>query len=383
MHRVRAEDLTVSFEGEAVLIRAVPRGIGAKVPPVAVALLAFHATPKTSEEVIAAFGPRMAPLADGLADAGLLVAPDDAATTPMFFGGFGRVDVHRRMLQDAVRVDTYAAAIQAAVKPGMVVVDAGTGSGVLAVMAAKAGATVYAIDNTDVLDIAKEVVAASGVADKVTLIRGDFSTVEIPQPADIVITETFGALALAEGAARDLQAGCERWLKPGGRVLPGTVDLWFAPIGSQDVFARSVEVFDIKHGVDLRPLRRLATTRGTTLSVTTSELAAPGALAMSLAFPRDEGGKGRISVEVNGPIYGIVGWFSLRFGDDAVLPTGPSDPHTHWRQVVLPWAIPIELSGTLVATITVAPDPSDRRGLEVACEWSCGERSGTTMHRVR
>jgi SAM-dependent methyltransferase len=287
------------------------------------------------------------------------------------------------MLQDTVRVDTYAAAIKAAVKPGMVVVDAGTGSGVLAVMAAKAGATVYAIDNTDVLDLAKEVVAASGVADKVTLIRGDFSTAEIPQLADIVVTETFGALALAEGAARDLQAGCKRWLKPGGRVLPGIVDLWFAPIGSADVFARSVEVFDIKHGVDLRPLRSVATTRGATLSVTAEELAAPGALAMSLAFPRDEGGQGQITVRVDGPVYGMVGWFSLGFGEDAVLPTGPSDPHTHWRQVVLPWATPMELSGTLVATFTVAPDPSDRRGLEVACKWSCGDQTGTTMHRVR
>ena len=122
MQRVRAEDLTLSFEGEAVLVRAVTRGIGAKVPAVAVALLAFHSTPKTPEDVLAAFGPRMAPLADGLADAGLLVAPDDAATTPVFFGGFGRVDVHRRMLQDAVRVDTYAAAIRSAIKPGMVVV---------------------------------------------------------------------------------------------------------------------------------------------------------------------------------------------------------------------------------------------------------------------
>lgn len=383
MLRVRAEDLTVSFEGEAVLIRAVTRGIGAKVPPVAMAVLAFHATPKTPEEVLAAFGPRMATFVDGLADAGLLVAPDDAATTPVFFGGFGRVDVHRRMLEDAVRVDTYAHAIRSIVKPGMVVVDAGTGSGVLAVMAAKAGATVYAIDNTDVLDLAKEVLAASGVSDAVTLIRGDFSTIEVPERADLVVTETFGALALAEGAARDLQAGCERWLKPGGRVLPGTIELWFAPIGSQNVFARSVEVFDIKHGVDLRPLRSVATTRGATLTVAADELAANGVCAMSLAFPRDEGGQGQVSFQVDGSVYGIVGWFTLGFGDDATLPTGPSDPHTHWRQVVMPWSAPVELSGMLVATFTVKPDPSDRRGLEVACEWSCGEQSGITMHRVR
>ncbi|MGK0346644.1 MAG: hypothetical protein ACI855_002723, partial [Myxococcota bacterium] len=143
------------------------------------------------------------------------------------------------------------------------------------------------------------------------------------------------------------------------------------------------EVFDIKHGVDLRPLRRIATARGATLSVTAHDLAAPGVRAMSLDFPRDEGGQGQISVDVDGPVYGMVGWFSLGFGDDGVLPTGPSDPHTHWRQVVLPWDAPVKLSGTLQATFTVAPDPGDRRGLEVACEWSCGDQHGTTLHRVR
>ena len=380
---IRAEDLTLSFDGEAVLIRALTRGVGAKVPPVAVAVLAFHATPRTEEEVLAAFGPRIASLAKGLADAGILVAPEESAETPLFFGGFGRVDVHRRMIEDTVRVDTYAAAIAKAVTPGMVVVDAGTGSGILAVMAAKAGARVYGIDNTDVLDLAQEVVNASGVADQVTLIRGDFASTDIPEPADLVITETFGALALCEGAARDVAAGSARWLKAGHQVLPSSVELWFAPVGADSVRKRAVDVFGELHGVDLRPLRGVATTRGATLTVEPSELAHPGSRAMTLPFPSEEGGSGTLTFPVDGPIHGLVGWFTLNLTEGIDLVTGPADPHTHWRQVVLPWEQAELLSGELSIDITIAPDPADRRGLEVVCQWSCGERSGYTHHRVR
>lgn len=380
---VRAEDLTVSFEGEAVLVRAIPRGIGAKVPAVAVSLLAFFATPKSREQAAQAFGPRIAPLVDGLADAGLLVDPAAADDTPVFFGGFGRVDVHRRMIEDEVRVDAYAAAIAATVTPGMRVVDAGTGTGVLGLMAAAKGAQVVGIDNTDVLEIAAEVVRASGASERMQLVRGDFATAEVPEPADLVITETFGALALCEGAARDLQRGTSRWLAPDGAVMPRAIALHFAPIGSAAVYQRAVEVFDERHGVDLRPLRQLATTRGATLSVQPEELAAPGQPVIALRFPADEGGQGDARFAVDGTVYGLVGWFVLDLCEGVSLPTGPSDPHTHWRQVVLPWPSPQALHGELEVRLSVQPDPADRRGLEVECTWRCGDKSGRAVHRVR
>jgi len=383
MSLVRAEDLTLTFDGESVLVRAVTRGVGAKVPPVAVALLAFHATPRTRDEVLQAFGPRVAPLADGLADAGLLVPPEDAHSTPVFFGGFGRVDVHRRMIEDTARVDAYAAAIAATVKPGMVVVDAGTGTGLLAVMAAKAGATVYAIDNTDVLDIAQQVIQASGVADRVTLIRGDFAQVELPEPADLVVTETFGALALAEGAARDLAAGTTRWLKQDGLVLPGRIDLFFTPLVGDAVYNNAVGIFDTVHGVDLHPLRGVASLRGATLSVTEDQVLPTSEPAMTLAFPGQEGGTGSVSVDVDGVIGGFAGWFDLHLAPGHVLSTSPMAPHTHWRQLVMPWAELTTLRGRLEASFEVLPDPQDRRGLEVRCTWRCGDDSGQTTHRVR
>ena len=62
--------------------------------------------------------------------------------------GYDFVDEHLLMLSDEMRTNAYRAAIEAVVKPGMSVLDFGTGSGALAFFAARAGARVYAVDKS-------------------------------------------------------------------------------------------------------------------------------------------------------------------------------------------------------------------------------------------
>src|SRR5439155_20231788 len=80
---------------------------------------------------------------------------------------------HARMLHDDRRTGDYLAALGQAVRPGDVVLDIGTGSGVLAVAAARAGARhVYAVEASDISEVAERVFAANGMEDRVTLIPG-------------------------------------------------------------------------------------------------------------------------------------------------------------------------------------------------------------------
>ena len=63
---------------------------------------------------------------------------------------------HARMLHDHRRTGDYLAAVAEAVRPGDVVLDVGTGSGVLAVAAARAGARrVYAVEASDIAEVAE------------------------------------------------------------------------------------------------------------------------------------------------------------------------------------------------------------------------------------
>lgn len=80
-------------------------------------------------------------------------------------------------------------------KPGAVVVDVGTGSGILSIIAAKLGASkVYGVDAADeTVEIASANAAAHGVADRVEFAQGDmFGPLDPEVEADVVIGDVSG-----------------------------------------------------------------------------------------------------------------------------------------------------------------------------------------------
>jgi len=365
--RVRPADLGVSFEDDgALLVRAPSRGVGARVPPVAVGVLAFCTEPRTEAEVARAMGPGAAGLFRALAEAELLVAPGTEAATPGFFENFASLDVHRRMLADHVRVDAYAAAIAELVQPGARVLDAGTGSGVLAALAARQGATVYAVDNSEAVRWAQGTMEASGLTDQVTVIQGDMADVELPSEVDVIVTETFGALALAEGAAPELQRTVERHLAAGGTVVPGRIDFFVAAVTDPAVANEVFGPFERLAEVDMAPLRQAAVHRGVAMPVAAEALGGPGACFAQHAFPADGGAvHGEATVRVEGEVVGLCAWYDLVLSPSHTLSTAPDAPQTHWAQTFLPLAAPVRADGQLHLRLEVSPAADDRRSLEV------------------
>src|SRR5687767_13729762 len=88
--------------------------------------------------------------------------------------GYSDPAAQAAMLLDRVRVDAYARAIAATVRPGDVVLDIGIGTGVLAILAARAGARrVYAIERSGAIEQYKHHVADNGLAGVVEPLRAD------------------------------------------------------------------------------------------------------------------------------------------------------------------------------------------------------------------
>jgi protein arginine N-methyltransferase 1 len=170
-----------------------------------------------------------------LVDAGALVRCDSAVPPR---GARWLLDAergyHSRLVGDRVRVQTFVDAVRAVVRPGDVVIDAGTGAGVLALAALSAGAErVFAIEAGGIAEIAARVFRDNAVADRVTLVRGDARLVDLAERADVLVTETIGANPFDEGIL-DVVAALRRHLKPGARFVPRAVALSVAPLDVDD-----------------------------------------------------------------------------------------------------------------------------------------------------
>ncbi|KAL3156498.1 hypothetical protein ABBQ38_000798 [Trebouxia sp. C0009 RCD-2024] len=148
------------------------------------------------------------------------------------------------MLEDHKRTGAYYAAIRQNRRQfeGKVVLDVGTGSGILAIFAAQAGAkTVYAVEATSMAKHARKLVEAHQLGHVVKVIQGVIETVNIPEKVDIIISEWMGYFLLRESMLDSVLVARDKFLKPGGALYPSHARLYFAPIRSGQTQQRLAE----------------------------------------------------------------------------------------------------------------------------------------------
>lgn len=141
----------------------------------------------------------------------------------------------KEMLSDRVRMDAYYKAVFENKHhfQGKTVLDVGTGSGILAIWSAQAGARkVYAVEATKMAEHARALVKANGLQDVVEVIEGSMEDVTLPEKVDVIISEWMGYFLLRESMFDSVIIARERWLKPTGVMYPSHARMWLAPIRS-------------------------------------------------------------------------------------------------------------------------------------------------------
>jgi type I protein arginine methyltransferase len=122
---------------------------------------------------------------------------------------------HDLLLGDELRMAAFRAAIDEVIFPGCTVLDLGTGTGILAEWALRAGAgTVYGIElNASLLESAVERIAAAGYSSRFSPVLGVSFDVNLPESVDVIVSETMGNLADNEGFVDILKDARRRfWL---------------------------------------------------------------------------------------------------------------------------------------------------------------------------
>lgn len=227
-------------------IKIAHRGSRYFVSDYSLAILDTFATPRTMEEGVNELMLRIKGMPGwieitshiiDLHKLGILITPGEEEPRILSDPGrFDAADVHIRMLNDYRRTAAYQAALFETVTPEDIVVDVGTGTGVLAATASLAGARhVYAIERTpNMPKLARKFFEANGVADRITILEGDSAQVELPEKADIMVSEIVGNDPLAENIIPTTNDAVQRLLKPNARLIPGRLKIFALPVTVPD-----------------------------------------------------------------------------------------------------------------------------------------------------
>jgi protein arginine N-methyltransferase 1 len=262
------------------------------------------------------------------------------------------LDYHHSMLADEVRTVGFLRALVHTVRPGDIVLDIGTGTGILPLFACLMGAKhVYAVEQGPVIEVARRVVHDNGFEDRITFLKDWSTNVELPEPADVLVTETLGNIGLEEGILGWVADAKERLLIPGARIIPGSVELLAVPVESEEDYAVVGDWLGDFYAFDFSAVGDVAANNlhPVELSVE-SFLAKPAPLVRVELAAATNGNaarfKGSASFVVgrDGVMHGIGAWFASELISGITLSNAPPNRTPSWAHAFLPLARPLPVA---------------------------------------
>jgi type I protein arginine methyltransferase len=267
------------------------------------------------------------------------------------------------MLADAARVEAYADAIHRAVRPGDIVVDLGCGPGIFAMLACRAGASrVYAIDAGDVIFFARQLAAANGLDDRIEFLHGDSRQMQLPERANVIVSDIRGALPLFAEAVPSIEDARARFLTAGGILIPQRDSVYVAILESPEYYARRASPWkDIHGGLNLTPALPLLLNASYKVRSRSEQLLTPPQIFCTLDYSRSF--QPRVGAELHfrttrpGVGHGITAWFETNLFEDVGFSTAPGSPATVYGQGFLPWLEPVPLEAGQEIEVALHADP--------------------------
>lgn len=255
---------------------------------------------------------------------------------------------HRMLLNDAERMQAYRQAIFTTVRPGDTVLDAGTGSGIMAMFACQAGARrVYAVDRQDIIFVARQLAAANGYADRIVFLHKDIKDVQLDAPVDVIVSELIAKSVLGEHMAEIIGWCRDRFLKPNGKMLPEQVELCVAPIEHSEMYQKPHLPAASTYAMNFSSFEQRSFNQPVSARIPQQALLAPGQTAYvyhALTAPNSDRFDATLQFESAraGTLHGFGTWFSALLAAGIALSNKPPGIAS-WDNLFFPLAQPVPL----------------------------------------
>lgn len=253
------------------------------------------------------------------------------------------------MIADVGRTSSYARALETNVTPDSVVLDIGTGPGILALLACRAGAAkVYAVEPSDMIQVAREVAAANGFADRIEFIQAMTTDIELPEEVDGVVAEIHGVLPLFQKSVVSIVDARDRFLKPSGWIVPARETLWAALVSSPSLADLFINGWNTEYGFDFSIPCAKATNEWRSKSVNSGNLIVEPKCWAVLDYKtlQEINAAGEISwrIERSAVAHGVGVWFDTETCPGIGFSNSPCSNEKHvFGQAFFPWPRATEL----------------------------------------
>ena len=269
-----------------------------------------------------------------------------AHTTAISAAQMHVLDLHRMLLSDHQGQQAFQQALRETIRGGQAVLDLGTGTGIHALFACQAGAKrVYAVDQHEVIELAREVCAANGYTDRISFLHTPAAQLDLPEPVDVIVTH----LDLP-GLLRFLPRVRDRVLKNTGLLVPSAVELFVAPLETPVVYEQAVKFWELRrHELSFRAVRSVAVNTMHDHRIDLKELLAEPARLVTFDLSRVKDPRLSATVETQiarpGVLHGLGIWYVEWLTKSIALSTAPGSalPFGPWRNGFLPVGVPTPL----------------------------------------